>query len=117
MEEKELLLIGTIEINEAKRLKYNMMERKADLEIRHNEETCTKGCKTTVEVWIQKEHISIFQDMMKKEQEKLFDGLDINIDQINEVFDPEKEKATCPACGTVFSTKETECPDCGLNFA
>lgn len=31
-----------------------------------------------------------------------------------EVFDPQAEKAVCPACGFAFATTSTTCPDCGL---
>ncbi|MGZ3745504.1 MAG: hypothetical protein ACXVBQ_16690 [Pseudobdellovibrionaceae bacterium] len=32
------------------------------------------------------------------------------------VFDPRREGAHCPACGSAFPSKAKECPDCGLVF-
>jgi hypothetical protein len=33
------------------------------------------------------------------------------------VYDTEAAEAVCPACGCLFSTRLTACPDCGLCFA
>ena len=34
-----------------------------------------------------------------------------------EVFDADRDEATCPACGCRFPTSSSACPDCGLSFA
>lgn len=33
------------------------------------------------------------------------------------VVDFDADEATCPACGTTFTTDATRCPECGLRFA
>ena len=38
-------------------------------------------------------------------------------DHIDGVFDEDVGEALCPACGSVFETTTTTCPDCGLCFA
>lgn len=35
---------------------------------------------------------------------------------LDHVVDFDGEQAQCPACGTAFSTADSRCPDCGLNF-
>jgi rRNA maturation endonuclease Nob1 len=53
---------------------------------------------------------------MNEEFGKTYAGLDFDPEVVGQVFDPDKEQATCPACATEFSTKESECPECGLCF-
>ena len=51
--------------------------------------------------------------------EKILRGLDLSSFDSNlseEIFDQNKDTAVCPACGASFSTKESECPECGLVF-
>ena len=112
------VLIGIIEINEAKRLKEKLLNKGINIDLIHNDETCKKSYQTKIEVWVDLESIAEVQQMIHEENMHLIlsEGVEINPEQLNQVFDPDAETTICPACGTTFSTKLKECPDCGLVF-
>ncbi len=112
------VLIGVIEINEAKRLKEKLLKKNLSVELIHNDETCKKSYVSKVEVWAQEEDLEKVQRVIHDENMELIisEGTNIDHDQLNQVFDPDAETAICPACGTSFSTKLKECPECGLVF-
>jgi hypothetical protein len=112
------VLIGVIEYNEAKRLKHALEEiQKVSVRLANNPETCqTGGCKISVEVYARQEDLPRIGEYLEQEKQKTYEGLAVDFDLHNEVFDPEKGEARCPACGAQFSTQNTECPECGLVF-
>jgi len=116
MSETEKVRLGVMPLVEAKRLKETLAELGMEIELGHNEETCTRGCRVTVEIWAEPRHIPKIQEVLKAESSKIYEGLDFDPKQVDQVFDPGKETAVCPACGTQFSTKSDECPECGLAF-
>jgi hypothetical protein len=116
MPEAEKTMLGIMELVDAKRLKEKLAEMGVGIELGHNKETCTKGCKVTVEVWADPVHLPKIQAVLREEHAKLLDDLDVDPDLANQVFDPDKENAICPACGAEFSTELKECPECGLVF-
>jgi tRNA(Ile2) C34 agmatinyltransferase TiaS len=118
-EEKDgKVLLGAIEINEAKRLKEKLSTKNINIDLVHNETTCKKGCVARVEAWAETNDIEAIQKMIHEENMHMImsEGTDVDPEQIHQVFDDEAETAICPACGTSFSTKLKECPDCGLVF-
>jgi len=114
----EKILIGVIEVNEAKRLKEKLSSRGVSIDLIHDDETCKKSYQSKVEVWVNSDSMETVQKMIHEENMHMImsEGVDVNPDQLNQVFDSEAETAVCPACGTSFSTKLTECPECGLVF-
>ena len=112
------ILIGVIEVNEAKRLKEKLSSRGINIDLIHNDETCKKSYQSKVEVWVNSESIEAVQKMIHEENMHMImsEGVEVNPDQLNQVFDSDAETAVCPACGTSFSTKLKECPECGLVF-
>ena len=112
------ILIGVIEINEAKRLKEKLSIHDVNIELIQNDETCKKSYQTKVEVWVASEYIEEVQKVIHAENMHMImsEGVDVNPEQLNQIFDSEAETAVCPACGTSFSTKLKECPECGLVF-
>lgn len=116
MSDSEREMIGIMELVSAKRLREKLAENGVEIEIGHNKQTCTSGCRVTVEVWAKSEDILKVQEKLAEEHMKLLEGLDFDLKQISQVFDPKKETAVCPACGAEFSTDLKECPDCGLVF-
>ena len=116
MPDAEKAMLGIMELVDAKRLKENLAEMGVEIELGHNKETCTKGCKVTVEVWADPAHLTKIQEVLREERSKLLDDLDVDPDLANQVFDPNEESAVCPACGAKFSTELKECPECGLVF-
>ena len=111
------VLLGTAEYNEAQRIKSLLAEKDIVIETMHNPSSCTSGCKVTLEVWASSADLPEISKFFQKERNNLMAGLDYNEEQINQVFDPSLDNATCPACGTEFSTTKSECPDCGLVFS
>lgn len=113
---EDRILLGVIEINDAKRLRDDLLEQDVEVDVRYNKSTCQTGCRVTVEVWAMQSDLPTIEKTLEKNRMKLMDGLDTDPNLEGEVFDPEKGQATCPACGTTFATSEKECPDCGLVF-
>jgi len=105
-----------MELVAAKRLKETLAERGTTIELGHNKQTCTRGCKVTVEVWAAPEDIPKVQELLGEEHARLLEDLEFDPKQSGQVFDPAKKTAVCPACGTEFSTALSECPECGLVF-
>lgn len=103
-------------LDEAKNLQRICQPHGVEIILNHNEATCRRGCSTTVEVHAKETDIEAIQKIYAQYNSKHLKGLDFDVEQINSVYDPEKDKATCPACGCEFSTGNKECPDCGLAF-
>jgi hypothetical protein len=111
------VLLGVIEYTEAKRIRGLLEDQGIELKFVNNPETCGTGdCKPSVEVYAAEIDMPRVREFLTHERERAFEGLDVDPALANEIYDPEKESARCPACGTEFSTKLTECPDCGLVF-
>jgi len=118
MDTQERILIGILELSEAKDLSDKLEPKGVYIAIKHNEQTCTKGCVVKVEVWAQESDIPVIAETIKEEKMKIIDneGLDIDKSLLEQVFDDEATTAVCPACGASFSTDNKECPECGLVF-
>lgn len=112
------ILLGAAELKEAKRIQSLLEERGVHVELASDPQTCGTGsCKPTVNVYIQEADREKVQQFFTEEKAREMAGLEFDPEQVSSVYDSEKETAKCPACGTEFSTKLTECPDCGLVFA
>ena len=118
MDTQEKILIGVLELSEAKELSDKLEAKGVEIAIKHNEQTCMKGCVVKVEVWAKEADMPAIVDTIREEKMKVLDneGLDIDKSLLDQVFDDEAKTATCPACGTSFSTENKECPECGLVF-
>lgn len=112
----EKVILGTMGIHEAKNLQDELMKNNISLFLDHNDMTCTRGCAVTVELSCFEKDIQQVFDLINNKYMQSLEGLNINLEQMNQVFDPNQETATCPACGHKFSTNSNECPDCGLCF-
>ena len=116
MQSAEKILLGTKELKEAERLRSELAMRGVDIKLMHNSQTCSKGCSINVEVWADPNDLSVIDEVLAAQRERLLAGLTFDAKLLEEVFDPEKEQAICPACGTSFATALHACPDCGLVF-
>lgn len=112
-----LIHLAVMDLNEAKTLKERLLKEGIELVLNHDGATCTRGCRVTVEVSVAEKDFQKTKDLMAQEHLKNLEGHDYNFDLLNNVFDPSSEWATCPACGTVFSTGLTICPECELSLA
>ncbi len=111
------LFLGVMDINEARTHQQKLQELGLSVEFKTNGHTCTTGCKVTVEVWGKSSDQEALARYFQQDFLKHVRGHVPDFQIINEVFDPASEKVICQACGTNFSPKSTECPDCGLSYA
>ena len=110
----EPLRIAVMPLAEAKAFQDDLLKEGVELVLNHNEQTCSRGCSVTVEVLGYEKDLPKIVEKYENNYKKLLDGLDVNWEAVNSVFDPNKATATCPACATEFATTNTECPECGL---
>ena len=112
----ELVKITIMPLHDAKDVQAQLKRKGVDLVFNHDDATCRSGCQATVEVYVEgtPENLKVVQEYFQDHYGKILKGHNINWEAMEAVFDPSKSEATCPACGANFSTKLTECPDCGL---
>ena len=114
----ENVLLGVLDLLEAKRLSSALESRGIKLLLVNNPETCSKPKQgPVVEVYAPEGDIETVKQFLAEERAKLLEGHDLDGVSHDHVFDTEKPTATCPACGTEFPTSSAECPECGLGFA
>ncbi len=116
MEDKMQLFIGVFPLDEAKKLKKELSIKGIAAELRTNDKTCTQGCKVTVELWGDETSRDGLIDHFQNQHMKDLDGLNVNFDILQEVYDPNAAEVICQACGAKFAPAATECPDCGLVY-
>ena len=117
MSHPDLELLGIMGLADADRLGYMMKDKGVTIEKLFNKATCSSGsCGASVEVWYYKEDKQLVLRTLEEHRELQLSHLGVESDIESSVYDPSKETAICPACGHEFSTTNTECPDCGLNF-
>lgn len=112
----ELIRLGTMVLGEAKSLQRVLAQEGVELVLDHNDQTCSRGCSVTVELLVSEDGLSMVQKVLKDQFERNTKGTKVQWELLDEVFDPGKAEATCPACGTKFETSLKSCPDCGLCF-
>jgi len=113
MDKNDAVMLGVVGVTQGERIKSTMLSKGIVVEAFPQTLDCS-SCAMKLEVWAHKDDVQKIQEIMQQDQLKNYQGLSVDVDQINHVFDPSKEDATCPACGTHFKTSHSECPDCGL---
>ena len=113
---EEEIFLGVMELQEAKNHQLKLKNQGVELNLKVNDRTCTSGCKVTVEVWAKAAHKPALDTHFKQDYLKHVKGHEPNFEHIAGVFDPGMEEVICQACGTKFSPKANECPDCGLVY-
>ena len=101
-------LIGTASVEEAKRLRDQVHEATGIPLILERNPDCKSGCAVKIDLYVEPDHETALKEYFAQQQAIHADDPD--------AFNTANETAKCPACGTEFSTKLTECPDCGLGF-
>lgn len=114
----EKTLIGKAPVAAANNLKARLAAVDIEIALAHNSASCSSGgcAPGEVEIWAHKDDVAEIQKLLEGQWRAHMESLGHDPDLAAKVFDPEQEKATCPACATEFSTKQTECPECGLCF-
>lgn len=110
------LFLGVMDLQEAKNHQYRLKNLGIELILKTNPQTCTSGCKITVEVWGSNDDQVALQQHFQADYLKNLKGHIPNFDHLAAVYDPTLSEVTCQACGTNFSPKMNECPDCGLVY-
>lgn len=109
------IFLGVMELQEAKTHQIKLKSQNVTIDFKTHHETCTSGCKVTVEVWGKTTDKEKIQDYLQKEFKRNL-GHDLNHEAFNSVFDPSSSEVICQACGAKFSPTSNECPDCGLMY-
>lgn len=112
----EEIFLGVMDLQEAKNHQYELKQKGVELTLKVNKETCTTGCKVTVEVWGSEEDKEALQAYLSKDYMKHVKGHEPDFNSLSSVFDPSLSEVICQACGTKFSPTSNECPDCGLMY-
>lgn len=108
--------LGVMNLQEAKNHQLKLKQQGISVELKTNNQTCTTGCKVTVELWGNDEDRELLQKYFDTDFLKHVSVDHLNLEQIAAVFDPNAEEVICQACGTKFSPVVNECPDCGLMY-
>ena len=116
--ESRFIQLMSIDLAEAKRIQSILSERGVSLVIHSEIDDCCekKSCKPSVQVYVLEQDLPRVNLFFQEEKHRLHEGLQFDSNLLDEVFDPDRGEARCPACGTQFSTSQKTCPDCGLVF-
>ncbi len=112
---KEIFL-GVMDLQEAKNHQYRLKSGGVDIILKVNDQTCTTGCKVTVEVWGKESDKDALMSHFQGDYLKHVKGHVPNFEHMSAVFDPSASEVICQACGAKFSPTSQECPDCGLVY-
>ena len=112
----EPLFLGVMELQDAKNHQFQLRSQGVELELKVNAQTCTSGCKVTVEVWGSGADAEAIQRHFNQDYLKHVKGHEPNLDNLTQVFDPSASEVICQACGSKFVPTVNECPDCGLVY-
>lgn len=111
------IFLGIMELQDATNHQLALKRKGVDVVFRTHRETCTSGCKITVELWGQEQDSSTLESYFSHEQKRQLASLGANEELLKEVYDTSAEKVICQACGHEFTPEHTECPDCGLVYS
>lgn len=113
----EKVLLGTAPVVIANRYRDLLANKSIEIAVAYNESTCKTGCSHTMEIWADAKDVEQVVAFIQQDSSRNYAGLEFDPNVINQVFDTSKDDAQCPACGTLFKTSASECPDCGLGFS
>ncbi len=112
----EEVFLGVMDLQEAKNHQAHLKSKGIIVNLKTNGHTCTTGCKVTVEVWGFEADAEKLRSHFHSDFLKHVGGHVPNFEHMGEVFDTNAGEVICQACGTKFSPRESECPDCGLVY-
>ena len=110
------ILLGTTSYKEAPAHKRKLEEHAIDIALVHNEQTCGGGCGVKLEIWSNTADAEAIGRILAADRDAEITRMGHDPAVAAAVFDTSRAEATCPACGTGFSTALAECPECGLCF-
>jgi len=110
------VMLGTMPMREGEILRDRLAGVGVTVALAVNHASCTTGCAPSYEVWVHPEDMPEVRSFMLADRAAKLADLGVDPAALDAVFDPSQAEATCPACGTVFPTTSSECPECGLGF-
>jgi hypothetical protein len=110
------VFLGVMALQEAKNHQHELKQKGVDISFKVNGETCTTGCKVTVEVWGREEDSVQLREYFARDYLKHVKGHEPNFEALAAVYDPSAPEVVCQACGAKFAPTLSECPDCGLCY-
>lgn len=84
--------------------------------ISKDDKGCGGGCTPNFLLLVREEEARDALEILAEEHRRATVLAEHDATHAEAVFNPEAEKAVCPACGFAFATTTTTCPDCGLCF-
>ncbi len=112
----EEVFLGVMDLQEAKNHQVRLKSDGVVLTLKTHSETCTTGCKVTVEVWGKESDREKLEAHFHADYLKHVKGHAPNLEHLSAVYDPTAPEVVCQACGAKFSPTSNECPDCGLVY-
>ena len=112
----EEFFLSVMDLQEAKNHQLKLKAKGVELVLKTHHETCTSGCKVTVEVWGKESDKETITSHFQNDFLKHVQGHNHNAEHMSAVFDPSMDEVVCQACGTKFKPTASECPDCGLVY-
>ncbi len=120
LSDKELIIVAQSNLDVLKRIKTLLCENNiANLLLRDGVAGCGPGgCGgPTLSLAVAEQDLPRLREVWHSDFEDLVQTVEGHIESTPEqVVDLAADETTCPACGTVFSGKSAECPECGLFF-
>lgn len=110
------IFLGVMGLQEAKNHQLKLKLLGVDLTLKVNNQTCTTGCKVTVEVWAEESDSEKIKIHFQEDYLKHVKGHEPNLENLSQVFDPLATTVICQACGASFEPTINECPSCGLMY-
>ncbi|OGR07126.1 MAG: hypothetical protein A2511_11245 [Deltaproteobacteria bacterium RIFOXYD12_FULL_50_9] len=117
-EDDELIAIQKGPLGDLSRLQKRLEAERIGTMLKGDESACGKGCCPSVFfLLVRRDDARDALNIVEAEHIRLTGLSSQELVRSDAVFDPQREAAACPACGHVFETSRTECPECGLCFA
>lgn len=117
MSNSEQVFITVMGLQEAKNHQIKLKAKGVSLNLKTNSQTCSRGCKVTVELWGDAADQELLQEYFSSDLLRSLDADKINFEALNAVYDPSSVEVTCQACAFKFAPHLSECPDCGLCYS
>jgi len=113
----QLVVIFQAPLNDLKHLKDLLEAEQIGAMISKEGGGCSSGgCAPKFQLQVRQEEIQDALQVLAEEHHRATALAEHDLAHAGAVFNPEAEEAVCPACGFVFATNTTTCPDCGLCF-
>lgn len=112
-----LIVIFQAHLAETKRLQDLLEDVQIATLINKEGQDCGGGCAAKFNLLVREEEAQEALQILAEDHRRVTALAGHQAIHAGAVFNPEDEEAVCPACGFIFATTSTSCPDCGLCFA